>query len=60
MAEQSHLLNRVSDLVDRGYIQTTAGKELGAINAANLRAAHSELETGTTIGKIVLEGFETD
>ena len=57
MNEQGHLLNRVSDLVDTGYVQTTVGKNLGAINAANLRAAHEELESGRSIGKIVLEGF---
>ncbi len=34
MVEQSRLLNRVSELVDQGRIQTTIGKNLGAINAA--------------------------
>ena len=57
MDEQSKLLNRVSDLVDQGYIQTTSGKNLGTINAENLRTAHEELESRTVIGKIVLEGF---
>lgn len=57
MDEQSRLLNRVSDLVDQGYIQTTFGKHLGRINAGNLRTAHEELESGKAIGKIVLEGF---
>ncbi|NHN37875.1 zinc-binding alcohol dehydrogenase family protein [Pseudomaricurvus alcaniphilus] len=57
MIEQSRLLNRVAELVDRGYIQTTAGKNLGPINAENLRAAHAELESGRSIGKIVLQGF---
>lgn len=57
MIEQSRLLNRVSDLVDQGYIQTTVGKNLGIINADNLKAAHEELESGRSIGKIVLEGF---
>jgi hypothetical protein len=33
LIEQSRLLDRVSDLVDRGYIQTTVGKNLGTINA---------------------------
>ena len=55
--EQSHLLNKVSDLIDQGYIQTTVGKNLGIINAKNLRAAHEELESGKSIGKIVLQGF---
>ncbi len=57
MDEQSHLLNRVSDLVDQGYVETTLGKNLGTINAENLRAAHQALESGTAIGKIVLQGF---
>ncbi len=55
--EQSRLLNRVSDLVDQGYIQTTSGKNLGTINVDNLKTAHEELESGRTIGKFVLEGF---
>lgn len=57
MSEQHRLLNKVSDLIDQGYIQTTVGKNLGTINATNLRAAHKELESGKSIGKIVLEGF---
>jgi hypothetical protein len=40
-----------------GYIQTTSGKNLGTINAENLKAAHEELGSGKAIGKIVLEGF---
>ncbi|WP_350979457.1 zinc-binding alcohol dehydrogenase family protein [Shewanella sp. AC34-MNA-CIBAN-0136] len=57
MDEQGRLLNRVADLVDQGFIQTTLGQHMGAINAANLRAAHEALEAGRAIGKIVLEGF---
>lgn len=57
MGEQHRLLNRVSDLVDQGYIQTTLGKNLGAIHAKNLRVAHEELAFGRSIGKIVLQGF---
>ncbi len=57
MIEQSRLLNRVADLIDQGYIQTTAGENLGTINAENLRKAHQKLETGRSIGKIVLAGF---
>jgi NADPH:quinone reductase-like Zn-dependent oxidoreductase len=57
MSEQHRLLNKVSDLIDQGHIQTTVGKNLGTINAKNLRAAHAELESGKSIGKIVLAGF---
>jgi zinc-binding alcohol dehydrogenase family protein len=57
MIEQSRLLNRVSELVEQGHIRTTAGKNLGLINATNLKTAHAELESGRSIGKIVLGGF---
>lgn len=57
MAEQGQLLGRVSKLIDEGHLQTTVGKNLGTINAENLRAAHKELEAGKAIGKIVLQGF---
>ena len=57
MVEQSRLLSRVAELVDQGYIKTTVGNHLGAINAANLKVAHESLEAGRSIGKIVLEGF---
>ena len=57
MIKQSQLLNQVSDLIDQGLIHTTLGKNQGTINAENLRAAHKELESGKSIGKIVLEGF---
>ncbi|WP_421910789.1 zinc-binding alcohol dehydrogenase family protein [Marinobacter sp.] len=58
MKVQHDLLETVASLVDQGHIRTTAGKNLGIINADNLRVAHSELESGTAVGKIVLEGFE--
>ncbi len=57
MEEQSKLLNHVADLVDQGSIKTTIEQNLGPINAANLRAAHEQLEAGRSIGKVVLEGF---
>lgn len=57
MDEQSKLLSRVAELVDQGYINSTSGKNLGTINAENLKVAHTELESGKAIGKIVLEGF---
>ncbi len=54
---QHRLLNEVADLVDAGKLRSTLTRELGAINAVNLREAHREIESGRTIGKIVLEGF---
>jgi NADPH:quinone reductase-like Zn-dependent oxidoreductase len=57
MGEQGRLLNEVADLVDAGRIQSTLQANLGVINAANLRRAHALVESGRTIGKIVLSGF---
>lgn len=57
MVKQHDLLEAVAKLVDKGLIRTTVGKNLGRINAANLRKAHAELEAGTAVGKIVMEGF---
>ncbi|MNF37970.1 Zinc-type alcohol dehydrogenase-like protein [compost metagenome] len=57
MLEQHKLLNRVAELIDAGILKTTVGEHFGTINAANLRRAHALLESGTSKGKIVLEGF---
>ena len=57
LIEQHRLLNRVSQLVDRGAIVTTANWEGGSICAANLRAAHALQESGRAVGKTVLAGF---
>ena len=57
MIEQHHLLNRVAELIDQGKIITTVTEVLSSINTANLRSAHAKIETGKTIGKIVLESW---
>lgn len=57
MIAQHHILERVSRLVDHGTLKTTVNEIKKPINAANLRAAHAQLEAGTTIGKIVLAGW---
>jgi NADPH:quinone reductase len=57
IARQHEILNAIADLVDAGTVQTTMTKNLGRIDAASLRQAHAMIETGGTIGKIVLEGF---
>lgn len=57
MHKQRELLNEVAELIDNGVLNTTLGEHYGAINADNLKRAHSHLEAGRTIGKIVLEGF---
>ena len=57
MIEQHHLLNRVAALIDEERIITTVTDVLSPINAENLRKAHAQLESGTTIGKLVLENW---
>lgn len=57
MIEQHKLLTEVARLVDAGTITTTLGRDLGKINATNLREAHRLLEEGRSIGKLVLTGF---
>lgn len=57
MIEQHNLLNEVARLLDDGVLRTTTNETLVPINAANLRKAHAVLETGRTVGKVVLEGF---
>jgi len=54
MIAQHYLLSEVAAMVDGGLIVTTMTKEMTPINAANLRAAHQQIESGTTIGKLVL------
>lgn len=56
--EQHRILNRVASLVDAGELRSTRSAHLGAINAANLRQAHRQLESGSVIGKVVLAGWE--
>jgi NADPH:quinone reductase len=58
MAGQGVILDEVSRAVDAGKVRTTATTHLGVINAANLKLAHAQLESGTTMGKVVLEGFD--
>jgi NADPH2:quinone reductase len=57
MIAQHYLLNDVSDLIEKGVLRTTLDQTFGTINAANLKRAHALIESGTSRGKIVLEGW---
>ena len=57
MIEQHKLLDQVADWLDSGKLRGTLKETLSPINAANLRAAHARLESGTMIGKLVLKGW---
>ncbi|MFJ9953229.1 zinc-binding alcohol dehydrogenase family protein [Kitasatospora sp. NPDC091207] len=56
-AVQHHILTQVARLVDAGILTTTATRDLGPVNAANLREAHRIQESGSAIGKTTLTGF---
>lgn len=55
--EQGRILDRVAELIDAGELHGTRTHTLTPINAANLRNAHKRLESGSTIGKVVLSGW---
>ncbi|WP_191556897.1 zinc-binding alcohol dehydrogenase family protein [Metabacillus idriensis] len=57
MQEQQTLLNKISGLIDDGVLKTTLNQTLSPINAENIKKAHQSLESGKTIGKIVLDQF---
>jgi NADPH2:quinone reductase len=57
MIRQHRILARVGSLVEAGRLRTTLTEVLGPINATNLREAHRRLESGTTVGKLVLSGW---
>ena len=57
LIEQHRLLAELARLVDTGRIRTTRTEHFGPITVENLGRAHALVETGTTRGKVVLEGF---
>ncbi|CAN5823167.1 zinc-binding alcohol dehydrogenase family protein [soil metagenome] len=57
MQRQGELLEQVAKMVDGGSLRSTFGRHMGLINAANLRAAHSFIESGKAVGKVVLAGW---
>ncbi|MEP7185084.1 MAG: zinc-binding alcohol dehydrogenase family protein [Rhodanobacter sp.] len=55
--EQGRILDRVAALVASGELRGTRTRTLSPISAANLREAHRLLESGSSIGKLVLSGW---
>jgi NADPH2:quinone reductase len=58
MIEQHRILTRAASLIDAGELRTTLTGRLGSINARTLRQAPQQLESGRTIGKLALEGWD--
>jgi zinc-binding alcohol dehydrogenase family protein len=57
MAAQGSILDEVAALIDANKLRTTLTETLSPISAANLRQAHAQLESGRTIGKLALAGW---
>jgi len=57
MDAQQKLLNRISEGVEAGKIVTTAARTLGAMSAETLKEAHALQESGSAVGKTVLQGI---
>lgn len=54
MIEQYYLLDTVSRLLDEGILMTTLTTTLVGFDAEHLREAHRLVESGATIGKVVV------
>ena len=57
MDEQGRILARVAALIDEGELRGIEREALSPINAQNMREAHRRLESGSTIGKLVVSGW---
>lgn len=57
MIEQHRLLSEVAKLVDSGVLRSTLSEVLGPLDVPNLRRAHQRIESGRSLGKLVLEGI---
>ncbi|GGE35466.1 NADPH:quinone reductase [Pullulanibacillus camelliae] len=55
MIKQHELLSNLSQLIDEGKVKTTLTETLRPLNAETLRKAHQMVETGSMIGKVVVE-----
>ncbi|AQS42262.1 MAG: Zinc-binding alcohol dehydrogenase [Candidatus Tokpelaia hoelldobleri] len=55
MAEQGKILTEIAALVDAGKLQPTGTEIMSSLSAATLRKAQRKIETGTSIGKLVIE-----
>jgi zinc-binding alcohol dehydrogenase family protein len=58
MQAQHDILNAAAGLYEDGMLRSTLRENLGPLNAENLRRAHARIESGRTIGKLVLTGID--
>lgn len=60
MDVQHKLLNRVSELLDSGALISTVNNYGGTMSVETLRRALERQDSGTAVGKTVLDGFGAD
>ncbi|CAH1851027.1 zinc-binding alcohol dehydrogenase family protein [Convivina intestini] len=58
MISQHEILNHLAQLYDQEKLVSIQTKHYQPINAANLRKAHADVETGKMIGKVTLTGWD--
>ncbi len=55
---QRWILDQVAALVDEGAVRPTVTDDFGPLTPESLRRAHAAVESGRTVGKIVLSGWD--
>jgi NADPH2:quinone reductase len=55
MIRQHEILNIISDLLDKDILKSTLNTVINGFSSENLRKAHQQLESGKTIGKLVIK-----
>lgn len=58
MQTQHIILDKIAQLLDEDKLKGTLTQSLSSLNADNLRKAHSLVESGHMIGKVVVSGWE--
>ena len=54
LTAQQTALDRVAELVDGGTVRTTLSTLYTPLDAAQLRRAHADVESGQMVGKVVV------
>ncbi|WP_017258967.1 zinc-binding alcohol dehydrogenase family protein [Pedobacter arcticus] len=54
MIAQHHILTQISELMQKGVIKSAVNTVMNGLSVGNLKEAHRQLESGKTIGKIVI------
>ncbi|WP_220739647.1 zinc-binding alcohol dehydrogenase family protein [Leuconostoc miyukkimchii] len=60
MISQHEILNHLSRLYEEGKLQPITTKTYKPINAENMKKAHSDIESGHTVGKVTVVSWENN